>query len=143
MQDSNEIIDHLYLGNKNSLSNFESCGLVVNCTNDLKIDERFDTIRLAVKDDPFESKKLFQLILETNVLEKIHNQLKKQEDVLVHCSMGMQRSCAVVACYLILYHRMDVDGAIEFIKSKRRIAFFGQINFLETLQLCFKKSKQT
>ena len=54
--------------------------------------------------------------------------------VLVHCYAGMQRSCAVVACYLIRYHNMNPQEAINFIKSKRSIAFAGRVNFIKTIE---------
>jgi hypothetical protein len=36
---------------------------------------------------------------------------------------------------LIKYHNLEINEAIEFIKSKRSISFFGNVNFIETLKL--------
>ena len=47
--------------------------------------------------------------------------------------MGQQRSCAVIACYLIKYNNMNAHTAIEYCKKKRQMAFFGQVNFMDTI----------
>jgi protein-tyrosine phosphatase len=57
--------------------------------------------------------------------------------------MGMQRSCAVVACYLIKYHGMDPIQAIDYIKSKRPFAFFGQVNFIDAINRFFDEMSAT
>jgi protein-tyrosine phosphatase len=51
----------------------------------------------------------------------------------------MQRSCALVACYLIKYHNMKPIDAINYIKSKRRIAFFGNVNLLSTIEQFYQQ----
>ena len=96
-------------------------------------------INLPVHDSPDECDKLLSLIHETQVLEKIHLALQENKPVLVHCFAGMQRSCALVACYLIKYNNMTPDEAIDYIKLKRPIAFFGKVNFMETLLSFYKK----
>ena len=90
-------------------------------------------INLPVHDSPDECDNLLKMINETQVLEKIHNALQNNKPVLVHCFAGMQRSCALVACYLIKYYDFTPKIAIDFIKSKRPIAFFGKVNFMDTI----------
>lgn len=51
----------------------------------------------------------------------------------------MQRSCALCACYLIKYHKMKPIEAINYIKSKRPIAFFGNVNLLSTIEQFYKE----
>jgi protein tyrosine/serine phosphatase len=137
MQDYNKIINNLYLGNKNSLEsyNLHKYSLIINCTPDIPMFEACkNSIRLPVKDDPYESDKLYTLIYDTSVLNIIDETLKKEEKVLIHCSMGIQRSCAIVACYLIVYNSMTPIAAITYIRHKRPIAFFGQVNFIKTIE---------
>jgi hypothetical protein len=108
---------------------------VVNCTPNVNFPPNCKKcIRLSVDDDPSEIEHLYQLILETNTLQNIRNSLEQNEPVLVHCHAGMQRSCAVVACYLIIYHYFTPRTAIKFIKQHRAVAFYGGVNFLETIQ---------
>ena len=136
-QNCNLIINNLYLGNKKAIySNEILYSLVVNVTSDVPFDNICkNNIRISIQDDPLEYNKLYNLIEENKILEQIHKHLINIENVLIHCHMGMQRSCAVVACYLIKYHNLEINEAIEFIKSKRSIAFFGNVNFIETLKL--------
>jgi protein-tyrosine phosphatase len=61
--------------------------------------------------------------------------------VLVHCHAGMQRSCAIVACYLVKYYDMTSYESISFIRAKRHIAFLYSINFLETINLVLFDNK--
>lgn len=42
--------------------------------------------------------------------------------VLVHCSEGISRSVSVVAAFLMAQYRWSPNDAVEYIKSKRRIA---------------------
>jgi protein-tyrosine phosphatase len=60
----------------------------------------------------------------------IFSNIENKRSVLVHCSMGIQRSCTVVACYLIKYYKMTPGEAIKCIKSKRPIAFFWKCKFI-------------
>lgn len=50
----------------------------------------------------------------------INNALKYHGNVLVHCFAGRSRSAAIVAAYLIRYHQMTFEEAIQAIKSKKR-----------------------
>jgi len=133
MASYNQIINNVYIGNRNSIEHHADFSLIINCT---KTDVGFPSdcsavcIRLPVEDIPDEAERLYNLIHDNNILEKIYTNVG---NVLVHCNAGRQRSCAVVACYLIKYHNMKPDDAVLFIKSKRREAFFGSINFLKTL----------
>lgn len=100
-------------------------------------------IRLPVHDSPDECETLLSLVYETRVLEQMHDFIMKDKSILVHCFAGMQRSCALVACYLIKYHHMKPDEAIEYIKSKRPIAFFGQINFMKMINIFYVNFTKT
>jgi protein-tyrosine phosphatase len=128
-----EIIDHLFIGSAKSLDEIENFDLIVNCTPDIFIKYPNKSIRIPVKDNQDECNKLLQLLKDTDVLEKIKTTINNKQKVLVHCYAGQQRSCAVVACYLIKYNNMNPYTAVNYIKMKRRIAFFGEINFLSAI----------
>ena len=87
-------------------------------------------------------KKLLLLINTTNILNTIHKKVLNKEPVLVHCSAGRQRSCAVVACYLIRFYNMTPLEAVDYIKSKRKVAFFGAINFSNTINQFYIEQKK-
>jgi protein-tyrosine phosphatase len=132
MENYSEIIPNLYIGNRNaSLELFPVLSLIVNCTRDLPIFK--NSIRIPIDDSPDWNFDFNNLMIETNVLEHIHNCLINQQKVLVHCMAGAQRSCAVVACYLIRYYSFTPEKAIQFIKKRRPIAFFGHVTFIEAI----------
>ena len=134
-----EIIDNLFIGSATSLNCSDDFDLIVNCTTDIFIKKPDNTIRIPIRDSPDECKLFLQLLDDTNVLEKINTALINNQKVLVHCYAGQQRSCAVVACYLIKYNNMIPYTAINYIKMKRRIAFFGEVNFISAIVDFFYK----
>jgi protein tyrosine phosphatase len=130
-----KIINFLYIGNIKSVeSDNTPFTLIVNCTHDVRFPMKCGYgIRLAVNDDPTECSRLLMLMNDSNVLEQIHTCVQNNKPVLVHCFAGMQRSCAVVACYLIKYYKMKPDEAINYIRSRRSIAFYGGANFMNAM----------
>jgi protein tyrosine/serine phosphatase len=131
----NKISNFLYLGNIDSLNDQDKFYLIVNCTKHIPTAKRCkENIRIPVNDHPTECENMTRFIHETSVLDKIHHCRINQQPVLVHCHAGMQRSAAVIACYLIRFYKMTPDDAIRFIKSKRSIAFYPEANFMKTIQ---------
>jgi protein tyrosine phosphatase len=131
----NQIAIFLYLGNIHSLEDQGKFDLIVNCTKHIPLATKtYETIRIAVDDHPSECANMIKYITQTNVLKKIHDYRMANRPVLVHCHAGMQRSAAIIACYLIKYYKMTPDEAIQFIKSKRPIAFYQQANFMDAIQ---------
>jgi protein-tyrosine phosphatase len=137
-----EITEHLFVGGAEAAKNDYGFSMVVNCTRNTDITfptECKHCVRIEIDDSPKDYDKLFRCIEESRVLDEIHSVLQKGEKVLVHCFTGAQRSCAVVACYLLKYHAMTVKGVIEYIKNKRSIAFFGDVHFIRAMEECFSK----
>jgi protein-tyrosine phosphatase len=132
-----EIISYLCIGSYHAISDYSKFNLIINCTKHIDTSNIENVIQLPVNDLPEESGHLLQLMKEKNVLEKIHNNIINKKPVLVHCHAGIQRSCAVVACYLIKYNYMEPTSAIQFIRFKRPIAFFGQVNFQSAIDLFY------
>lgn len=133
----NEIVKYLYVGGVGALKTGDEFSMIVNCTRNSNIpfpDYCKNCVRIPIDDNPNDCEKLLILMKDTEVLRKIHNSIINKETVLVHCFAGMQRSCALVACYLIQYYNITPEKAIEYIKSKRKIAFFGEVNFLKAIQ---------
>ena len=123
-----EIIEYLFVGSKNALKDKEIFYMIVNCTIELCK----DSVNLYIDDDP---KTLVSQIYETRILERIHDCIENRRPVLVYCGAGMQRSCAVVACYLLQYYDINPREAVEFIQGERCVAFFGSNDYFSAIDL--------
>lgn len=132
-----EIIDGLFLGSANSLAKSDNFSMIINCTPNSQIalpKDHKNAIRIPINDEPKDSEKFLSLIYETGVIDLMYNSLINKEPVLVHCFSGIQRSSALVVCYLIKYYNMTPNSAIEYIKIKRPIAFFGRVTFIKAIE---------
>lgn len=135
-----EIVNNLYLGSAGALGYHSRFSKIVNCTVDIRFPKYHpDCIRIPVEDDPLESKNLLRHMEETHVLEKIQDTIQRGKPVLVHCYAGTQRSCAVVACYLIRYHGMKPMNVVTYISSKRPEAFEEGVHFLHAILRFYHK----
>jgi protein-tyrosine phosphatase len=132
-----EIVSHLFVGSADALVDASQFSLIINCTHDIRILGSVRTIRIPINDVSSDSYKLVDLIYNTGVLKVMHEYIKNNKKVLVHCFAGIQRSCTLVACYLIQYHDMTPFTALEYIRQKRPIAFFGHINLLNAIELFY------
>lgn len=102
--DYDEIVDNLFIGSIAALQSDDKFSTVVNCAEGSMIEfpaNCKNCIRIPIEDDPSECNNLLNFIVETKVLEKINASILNNEPVLVHCYAGRQRSCSLVACYLI------------------------------------------
>ena len=101
---------------------------VVNCTKDLP-NLVTKCYRVAVDDDG--ASESFDAMYNefSRVTCKMHAALERGEEVIVHCKQGQQRSAAVVAAYIMRYMHYSLKSAIEYIKGKKRDAFFFRANF--------------
>ena len=128
-----EIINNLCVGNYKSVDDYSKFSLIVICmhNNHCKAD---NIIHIPVHDTPDECIKFLNLLDKTRVLDRMHQCITNNQPVLVHCQAGMQRSCAVVVCYLMKHHNMTMRDAMNHVRSKRPIAFFGGANFQGALE---------
>lgn len=135
MYNYDEIVPNLYVGNQKTLTEAKF-NLVINCSLNIPEISEYScrSIKLAIRDDPVDSDKLYSLLRHYKVLEEIHEYLNEaNKSVLVYCNMGIQSSPAIAGCYLIKYYNMTPEESINFIRTKRPIAFFGKINFINLL----------
>ena len=131
-----EILPNLFLGDQVSPQQFTGqLSLIVNCTISVKFPSgsSFKRIRIPITDDPSDCDDLRLFLRRTTCLTDIYHALKNGRNVLVHCQKGRQRSAAVVACYLIKYHKMNPDGAVSYINGQRPVAFCEGVTFQTTI----------
>lgn len=161
----NQILDNLYVGGiQSSEKNWNDFRLIVNCTkdipfqsqeygmdvvsthiltNDIGVQKNMDSpecIRIPVNDTPDECENFLAYICETDVLKKMNQSISEGKPVLVHCYAGAQRSCALVACYLMEYCLVTPEEAMEHIRKCRPIAFFCGANFLLAIRRFYTKT---
>ena len=74
-----------------------------------------------------------------DIVDFIDSKVQQNKKILVHCRVGAQRSCTIVAGYLIKYKNMSVAGAVYLIKNKRNIAFNGYNHFEPVLEHFYNK----
>lgn len=118
------IIDNIYLGSSYNASNYDliqnlDIYRIVNVSDDVpnffESDINLEYYYHNIKDNGID-------IFDKNELDLIFDFIKKNDNnVLVHCVVGRSRSVTIVIYYLIKEHGMDVDTAINFIKSKRSV----------------------
>jgi hypothetical protein len=140
--DYDEIIPNLFIGNFRSLKYASKFDFIVNCSNDIPFPKSYtNCLRISINDDPMDCDKMLIIMKRLDILEKIRNFVKNKQPVLVHCYAGIQRSCAVVACYLMKYYNVNPMTAISQIQLKRPYAFDGGVNFQDALYSFYVENK--
>lgn len=132
----NKIIDNLYLGDAGDYDK-QQFAFIVNCCPEINVNypDGANVLRIKVYDDCDDNEKMVSQIFATQVLEKINDCRLRGLPVLVHCAMGVQRSATIVACYLLRHvePKMSIGETIQFICSKREVAFSTGYTFLPVM----------
>lgn len=136
-----EILPGLWLGNKRASQDIgwlkaRGIRVIFNCTKDIPFPHGVvDRMYRVPVDDSLQQDDLRNLEhWSWEICYKLQQERQQGHPILVHCFAGMQRSAAVVAMYLIACYRCPAEEAIAFIKSKRNVAFLGNVNFLSSIK---------
>ena len=139
-QHSNEIIERIWLGDYHSSQDEtflrgNHIDVVFNCTKDLPFKMIAPTQYRVPLDDNLEEVEIRNAGLWSyEIVYKLMKHWSAGDRILVHCMAGRQRSACCVAMFLILQKQMRTEQAIQFIRSKRPVAFMPQPNFLESIR---------
>ena len=145
MQLATEIIPDLWIGDQRSIKNTKflkenkfSC--IINCTKNIEINEDYmgtEIVNIMIGENEHtdllkDNLELYKKI--DDIVEYIHRYLCKNKSVLVYCQGCIQRAPTIVAAYIMKYGKVDIDKAINDIKTKRENCFQPRVNFYLTLQ---------
>ena len=141
-----EIIPNLWLGDCHDAHDIvqltaHNIKTIINCTNDIEMVQGtcIACWRFGVDDIDDEKEHMKLLEFLSDIMGIICDAHEINQPVLVHCKMGRQRSACVVAAYLMWGEDMSKETAIAIIKTKKRDAFFPEVNFDDTLSM-FEKN---
>ena len=148
---ADEIIPRLWLGNVRASQDEdfiqrENIDVIFNCTKDLPFLYEERRYSSTTKDLPFmfNMPKQYRVPVDDNLQEeeirnielwspeiahKLLTMYNKGHTILVHCYAGMQRSAACVAILLIALKHIRAEDAMNYIRSRRPVAFQPRANF--------------
>ena len=119
---------------------------VLNCTrvdeaNHFECDPNIEYLRIDVDDQlrASDMKRMYKMLpLAVEFIYKHADILKN--NILVHCSMGAERSITCFVGYLMKYHNMTPKKACHFAMHRRPTAFFygHSLNFEEPIEKYYK-----
>ncbi len=142
--DADEIVPGLWLGNIGAAINVQWLGekgikTVFNCTKEAPFAYTIQRKYRIPVDDNLKEEEIRNLELWSyEIVYKMTREYQTGQPLLVHCAAGMQRSAASVAMFLMATKNMTPDQAIEFIRSKRPIAFQPSANFYPAMESFYK-----
>jgi protein-tyrosine phosphatase len=119
-----EIIPRIYLGNAYNARDYYSLKsanikLIINCTKETSnhFNDDFKYINVPIFDEnDVNIGQYFKYV--TNEINNMYIE-DPSASILIHCFMGASRSVAILVSYLIKYHNMSVDIALEYIEKRR------------------------
>lgn len=131
---ANEIVPNVWISDLDTALHpgfIRDCGIkrVINVTEmapfitEVTAVPKLDTFRIPISDVASEQWSLLESL--PKAVDLIHESVTQGNPVLVHCHMGISRSCTVVAAYL-LKHCPDcttVADAVRHVQSRRPQAF--------------------
>jgi protein-tyrosine phosphatase len=130
-QDASFILPGVWIGNEASATcvfwlKFHNITRIINCAQEIGGGEDamlreagiLSSTCLGIEETP-EFDALAPLKCGVEALRTAH---KANENVLVHCALGINRSVSTVAAYLMTHHGLTLLDALTFIRERRPIA---------------------
>jgi hypothetical protein len=134
MERYTNILQNLYLGTKKEVDEVNNIHLLINCSIDIPFPKNRIypmQIRIPVEEHENDSIKLLEMILYTKTIEKIYRCLCNKQIVYIFCS-GIQRSSAIITCFIIKYMHMKPLPAIRYLCNKINISEYEYL-FIDTI----------
>lgn len=137
MSNINEIIRGLYISTYNAAIDYETINnlnikTIINCTPKNTKLNNISYLQIPINDPPSQNDIDYVNANYLFISQLIDNQLANG-NVLVHCVNGSQRSATIITIYLMVKYGLTYQNAITYVKSKRSICFFGNVNYMKSL----------
>ena len=88
---------------------------VANECNNKNLPKDIKELHLNIKDSEY-----FEISTYFDEANEFINKCKSEGGILlVHCKLGISRSASFILAYLIKYHKLTLENALEFVKQKR------------------------
>ena len=147
MNDTTEVLPGLFVGNQNVANDRDfflrhNIRRVVNCTFNIPnyFTDLADYLQIPVGDSSSEETNRIMSAALPRILSFIASGYpSRQKGILIHCNMGVSRSCTVAAAYIRMCCVSSIDAALNHVLCRRPQAFFyGRgFNFLPALYTMF------
>jgi protein-tyrosine phosphatase len=137
--DAHEIVPGIWLGNKRASENekwlkAKNITVVFNATKDIPFSTSIKKQYRIPVDDNLQPEEIRNMTLWSHeAVYKVMFEHNRDQNILIHCAAGMQRSAAIMAMYLIATRGLTWQQAITYTQSIRPIAFRPSANFKESL----------
>ena len=137
--DAHEIVPGIWLGNKRASENEKwlkekNITVVFNATKDIPFSTSIKKQYRIPVDDNLQPEEIRNMTLWSHeAVYKVMYEYNRDQNILIHCAAGMQRSAAIMAMYLIATRGLTWQQAITYTQSIRPIAFRPSPNFKESL----------
>lgn len=130
-----EIIPNLWIGDKEILKYNVNVDFIINTLKDLHFLGKYNQYRMDIKNnlEKYEIIKMYEYLNETS--EFIFKKLNNNKSVLVICESGNQKSCTIVAAYLIKYGKISLNTVIKSLRTKFKSAFYPNIDYKNSLDM--------
>ena len=140
INDMDEIIENLYLGNLNGARNIEKLKKL-GIKKVLSLLEKFFWPKYNESDNIIHKTIIISDFYKENLIKYFGECLdfiRGDDKILVHCAAGSSRSANIVIKYIMWSKKMPFKEAFDFVKSKRSFASPNQA-FKNQLQLFEKE----
>ena len=134
-----EIVSNLFVGNRGDSERSADYDYVINCTKNIPLPTDTPAQRIPVDDTRSLEDQRDMLRHLYPTCQLLSTLLQQHKRVLVHCNQGQQRCPCVIAAYIIYKFKKSVSEAVDIVKSKKRDAFFCEINFAPCLHVFAKQ----
>jgi hypothetical protein len=141
MQNANEIIPRVWLGNRFAAWDTKwlkenNIHVIFNCTKDLRFADGHRATKYRVPvDDNLASNEINNMTMwSPEIAYKVTHEYNQGKNILIHCAAGMQRSAAVLTIFMITLTGESAPVIMSYIRKRRPIAFVPGVNFRPSIE---------